>query len=112
MGLTTIVTMGAVLLAIYGILRIGISIGVKRATKNVVVGFLMEAQLSEVTHEGRELVVGLADHDSWYNLFGPEFSLKERRKENRTREIGGTLWELTFHEQRKRAHPKIGGAAR
>jgi hypothetical protein len=43
MGLTTIVTMGAVLLAIYGILRIGISIGVKRATKNVVVGFLMEA---------------------------------------------------------------------
>jgi hypothetical protein len=112
MGLTTIVTMGAVLLAIYGILRIGISIGVKRATKNVVVGFLMEAQLSEVTHEGRELVVGLADHDSWYNLFGPEFSLKERRKENRTREIGGTLCELTFHEQRKRAHPKIGGTAR
>jgi hypothetical protein len=56
--------------------------------------------------------VGLADHDSWYNLFGPEFSLKERRKENRTREIGGTLWELTFHEQRKRAYPKIGGTAR
>jgi hypothetical protein len=106
MGLTTIVTMGAVLLAIYGILRIGISIGVKRATKNVVVGFLMEAQLSQVTHEGRELVVGLADHDSWYNLFGSEFSLEERRKENRTREIGGTLWELTFHEQRKRARSK------
>ena len=35
----------------------------------------MKAQLSEVTHEGRELVVGLADHNSWYNLFGPEFSL-------------------------------------
>jgi hypothetical protein len=64
MGFTTIVAMGPVLLAIYGILRIWISIGVKRATKNVV-GFLMKAQLSEVTHEGQELVVGLADHDSW-----------------------------------------------
>ena len=112
MGLTPIVAMGLVLLAVYGILRIGISIGVKRATKNVVVGFLMKAQLSEVTHEGRELVVELADHDSWYNLFGPEFVLKERRKENRTRGIGGTLWELAFHEQRKRAHPKIGETAR
>ena len=112
MGFTTIVAMGPVLLAIYGILRVGIRIGVKRATKNVVVGFLMKAQLSEVTHEGRELVVGLADHDSWYNLFGPELSLKERRKENRAREIGGTLWELTSHEQRKRAHPKIARTAR
>jgi hypothetical protein len=112
MGVTAIVAMGLVLLAVYGILRIGISIGVKRATKNVVVGFLMKAQLSEVTHEGRELVVELADHDYWYNLFGPEFSLKERRKENRTRDIGGTLWELAFHEQRERVHPKIGEAAR
>ena len=112
MGFTAIVAMGLVLLAVYGILRIGISIGVKRATKNVVVGFLMKAQLSEVTHEGRELVVELADHDYWYNLFRPEFSLKERRKENRTRDIGGTLWELAFYEQRERAHPKIGEAAR
>jgi hypothetical protein len=102
MGFTAIVAMGLVLLAGYGILRIGISIGVKRATKNVVVGFLMKAQLSEVTHEGRELVVELADHDTWYNLFGPEFSLKGRRKENRTREIGGTLWELAFHESQGR----------
>jgi hypothetical protein len=101
MGFTTIVAMGPVLLATYGILCIGIGIGVKRATKIVV-----------VTREGRELAVGLADHDFWYNLFRPELSLKERRKENRTREIGGTLWELTFHEQRKRAHPKIGRTAR
>ena len=96
MSFTTIVAMGPVLLAVYGILRVGIRIGVKRATKKRCCRISDEAQLSEVTHEGRELVVGLADHDSWYNLFGPEFSLKERRKENRTREIGGTLWELTL----------------
>ena len=72
----------------------------------------MKAQVSEVTLEGRELVVELADHDYWYNLFGPEFSLKERRKENRTRDIGGTLWELALHEQRSGAHPKIGETAR
>ncbi len=100
MGFTAIVAIG-VLLAIYGILRIGIRIGVKRAVKNVVVGFLIKAQLSEVTHEGRELVAEIADHDSWYNLFGPEFSLKERRKENRTKDIGGTLWELSFQNRRE-----------
>src|SRR5262249_360856 len=48
------------------------------------------------------------DHDYWYNLFGPEFSRKERRKENRTRGIGATLWELVLHEQRKRARSKAG----
>jgi hypothetical protein len=112
MGFTAFVGMGLGLFAVYGILRLGISIGVKRATKNVVVGFLMKAQLAEVTLEGRELVGELADHDYWYNLFGPDFSLKERRKENRTRDIGGTLWELALHEQRRGAHPKIGETAR
>ena len=53
MGFTAIVAMGLVLLAGYGILRIGISIGVRRATKNVVAGFLMKAELSEVTLEGK-----------------------------------------------------------
>ena len=104
MGFKAIVAMGPALLAVYVILRLGISIGVRRATKNVVAGFLMKAELSEVTLEGKGLVVQLADHDYWYNLFGPDFSLKERRKENRTREIGATLWELVLHEQRKRAH--------
>jgi hypothetical protein len=51
----------------------------------------MKAELSEVTLEGKALVAQLADHDYWYNLFGPEFSHKERRKENRTRGIGATL---------------------
>jgi hypothetical protein len=108
MGVKAIVAMGPVLLAVYGILRIGISIGVRRATKNVVAGFLMKAELSEVTLEGKELVAHLADHDYWYNLFGPEFSRKERRKESRTRTIGAALWELVIHEQRKRAHSKAG----
>jgi hypothetical protein len=68
----------------------------------------MKAELSEVTLEGKALVAQLADHDHWYNLFGPEFSHKERRKENRTRGIGATLWELVVHEQRNRADPKAG----
>ena len=51
MGVKTIVAIGPVLLAVYGILRIGISIGVRRAAKNVVAGFLMKAELSEVTLE-------------------------------------------------------------
>ncbi len=80
MGVKAILAMGPVLLAVYGILRIGISIGVRRATKNVVAGFLMKAELSEVTLEGKGLVAQLAKHDYWYNLFGPEFSRKERRK--------------------------------
>jgi hypothetical protein len=63
----------------------------------------MKAELSEVTLEGKALVAQLADHDYWYNLFGPEFSHKERRKENRTRGIGATLWELVVHEHRNRA---------
>ena len=63
MAVKAIVAMGPVLLAIYGILRIGISIGVRRATKNVVAGFLMKAELSEVTLEGKALVAQLADHD-------------------------------------------------
>jgi hypothetical protein len=108
MGVKTIVAIGPVLLAVYGILRIGISVGVRRATKNVVAGFLMKAELSEVTLEGKGLVAQLADHDYWYNLFGPEFSRKERDKENRTRGIGATLWELVLHEQRKRADSKAG----
>jgi hypothetical protein len=112
MGFKAIVAMGPALLAVYVILRLGVSIGVRRATKNVVAGFLMKAELSEVTLEGKGLVVQLADHDYWYNLFGPDFSLKERRKENRTREIGATLWELVLHEQRKRARPKTGEIAR
>jgi hypothetical protein len=70
MGFTAVVAIGSISLAIYGILRIGIRIGVKRAIKNVVVGFLIKAQLSQVTHEGRELVAEIADHDPWYNLFG------------------------------------------
>jgi len=74
MAVKVIVAMGPVLLAVYGILRVGISIGVRRATKNVVAGFLMKAELSEVTLEGKGLVAQLADHDYWYNLFGPEFS--------------------------------------
>jgi hypothetical protein len=108
MAVKAIVAMGPVLLAIYGILRIGISIGVRRATKNVVAGFLMKAELSEVTLEGKALVAQLADHDYRYNLFGPEFSHKERRKESRTRGIGATLWELVVHENRNRAHSKAG----
>ena len=104
MAVKVIVAMGPVLLAVYGILRVGISIGVRRATKNVVAGFLMKAELSEVTLEGKALVAQLADHDYRYNLFGPEFSHKERR----TRGIGATLWELVVHENRNRAHSKAG----
>jgi hypothetical protein len=64
-------------------------IGVKRPTKNVVVGFLMKAQLSEVTHEGRELVVGLADHNSWYNLFGPNLVSKNAVKKTEQETLAG-----------------------
>jgi hypothetical protein len=53
MAVKVIVAMGPVLLAVYGILRVGISIGVRRATKNVVAGFLMKAELSEVTSRVR-----------------------------------------------------------
>jgi hypothetical protein len=112
MGVKAIVAMGPVLLAVYGILRIGISIGVRRATKNVVAGFLMEAELSEVTLEAKGLVAQLADHDYWYNLFGPEFSRKERRKENRTRGIGTTLWELVIHESANARILKLARLAR
>ena len=96
MSFTTIVAMGPVLLAVYGILRVGIRIGVKRATKNVVGGFLMKHNCRKSRTKGESWLWGSQITILGTISFGPEFSLKERRKENRTREIGGTLWELTL----------------
>ena len=58
MSFTTIVAMGPVLLAVYGILRVGIRIGVKRATKNVVVGFLMKHNCRKSRTKGESWLWG------------------------------------------------------
>jgi len=78
---------------IWGLLRIGMRIGVKRAIENIVQGFLSEEKtLAEAPQEANKLQLILKNHDYWYSLFG---SFKEFDKEYYTKRLGVALHEIS-----------------
>lgn len=82
-----------VLFLIYGILRVGIRIGVESAIGNIVGGFLFEfSNDKELVEQMRELKVAIKNNANWYGLV-----IDEDRYAT-TRKIGSALFHLGVDE--------------